>query len=122
MVLRNLKSQLPTIRNVKKIGFETATYLPFDLVSWNIHFFLRAFWKTNIFSFYISDEGPETGEDSDEDIVRSYLPSHGGHMADMGMSNMGSQVSGDTNHNIPAINITLHSPTTNHVLGKFLYF
>lgn len=47
----------------------------------------------------VADEGPETGEDSDEDLVRSYLPGEGGPA-------------------IPAINITLHSPSTNHVLGR----
>lgn len=56
----------------------------------------------------IADEGPETGDESDEDIVRSYLPGEG----------LGGGYIGDTNHNIPAINITLHSPSTNHVLGE----
>ena len=56
-----------------------------------------------------SDEGPETGDESDEDIVRSYLP---------GAGDVGGGYIGDTNHNIPAINITLHSPGTNHVLGE----
>ena len=62
-------------------------------------------------SFYhllITDEGPETGDESDEDIVRSYLPGEG----------LGGGYLGDNNHNIPAINITLHSPSTNHVLGE----
>ena len=58
-----------------------------------------------------ADEGPETGDDSDEDIVRSYLPG--------GVENGGHGVA-DTNHNIPAINITLHSPNSNHVLGKYI--
>ena len=56
----------------------------------------------------ITDEGPETGDESDEDIVRSYLPGEG----------LGGGYLGDNNHNIPAINITLHSPSTNHVLGE----
>ena len=57
----------------------------------------------------ISDEGPETGDESDEDIVRSYLP---------GAGDVGGGYIGDNNINIPAINITLHSPGTNHVLGE----
>ena len=46
----------------------------------------------------VPDEGPETGDESDEDMIRDYLP--------------------PDPHEIPAINITLHSPNTNHVLGE----
>ena len=54
------------------------------------------------------DEGPETGDESDEDIIRNYLP---GDNHDI-IRNY------EPHHNIPAINITLHSANTNHVLGK----
>jgi len=56
--------------------------------------------------FFSSDEGPETGEDSEDDLVRSYLP------ADRVFDPPPLY---DNNH-IPAINITLHSPNANHVL------
>ena len=56
------------------------------------------------------DEGPETGDESDEDIIRNYLP---GDNHDI-IRNY------EPHHNIPAINITLHSANTNHVLGKSL--
>ena len=55
------------------------------------------------------DEGPETGDESDEDIIRNYLP---GDNHDI-IRNY------EPHHNIPAINITLHSANTNHVLGRW---
>jgi len=55
---------------------------------------------------FSSDEGPETGDESDEDIVRSYLPP----------DNHDIMRAFEPHHNIPAINITLHSPNANHVL------
>lgn len=55
---------------------------------------------------FSSDEGPETGDESDEDIIRNYLP---GDNHDI-IRNY------EPHHNIPAINITLHSANTNHVL------
>merc|ERR550519_1986397 len=55
---------------------------------------------------FSSDEGPETGDESDEDIIRNYLP---GDQHDI-IRNY------EPHHNIPAINITLHSANTNHVL------
>jgi len=58
--------------------------------------------------FFSSDEGPETGEDSEDDLVRSYLPQD--RVFDGTCERMY-----DSNH-IPAINITLHSPNANHVL------
>ena len=58
----------------------------------------------------ILDEGPETGDESDEDIIRNYLP---GDNHDI-IRNY------EPHHNIPAINITLHSANTNHVLGRSL--
>jgi len=58
--------------------------------------------------FVSSDEGPETGEDSEDDLVRSYLPAD--RVYDPNVDRVY-----DNNH-IPAINITLHSPNANHVL------
>ena len=66
-------------------------------------------WPPSL-NLYILDEGPETGDESDEDIIRNYLP---GEQHDI-IRNY------EPHHNIPAINITLHSNTTNHVLGKTL--
>ena len=78
------------------------TFFMMNLVKFRRWFYL--------FVFVVPDEGPETGDESDEDIVRSYLPP----------DNHDIMRAFEPHHNIPAINITLHSPNANHVLGKFV--
>ena len=52
------------------------------------------------------DEAPDTGDDSDEDLVTNYL----------GNGPAGSGTNG-TDNLVPAIHITPQSPNGNHVLG-----
>jgi len=59
---------------------------------------------------FSSDDCPETENDSDEDIIHSYLPQDG---HDLLRAFEAGGVSGGA---IPAINITIHSPNANHVL------
>ena len=62
------------------------------------------FYDSTLFSF--SDEAPDTGDDSDEDLITSYLGSNLG----------GGQ--GNADSLIPTIQVTPHSPNANRILGK----
>ena len=56
----------------------------------------------------IVDEAPDTGDDSDEDLVTNYLSQNGG--------NGGNGANSD--NLVPTIHITPQSPNGNHILGK----
>ena len=62
-------------------------------------------WQNKYF-FASSDEAPDTGDDSDEDLITSYIGSNLG----------GGQGTADSL--IPTIQVTPHSPNANRVLGK----
>ena len=53
------------------------------------------------------DEAPDTGDDSDEDLVTNYLNN----------GPAGSGTNGGTDNLVPSIHITPQSPNGNHVLG-----
>ena len=53
------------------------------------------------------DEAPDTGDDSDEDLVTNYLNN----------GPAGSGTNGGTDNLVPSIHITPQSPSGNHVLG-----
>ena len=55
----------------------------------------------------ILDEAPDTGDDSDEDLVTNYLNN----------GPAGSGTNGGTDNLVPSIHITPQSPNGNHVLG-----
>ena len=55
--------------------------------------------------FETDEDRPDTGDDSDEDLVTNYLTSNGSSTA----NNDGL---------VPTIHITPQSPNGNHVLGK----
>ena len=59
-----------------------------------------------IFSFLFTDEAPDTGDDSDEDLVTNYLAKGTG------------TVGATSDTLVPTIHITPQSPNGNHVLGK----
>ena len=62
------------------------------------------------FSFLFTDEAPDTGDDSDEDLVTNYLAKGTG------------TVGATSDTLVPTIHITPQSPNGNHVLGKKKYF
>ena len=69
-------------------------------------------WKITWNWIYSSDEAPDTGDDSDEDLVTNYLGN--------GVVGSGNGNSNGTEHNlVPAIHITPQSPNGNHVLGEW---
>ncbi len=68
----------------------------------------------NAKSFYFfTDEAPDTGDDSDEDLITSYLGGAG--------SNLGGN-SGTGDSLIPTIQVTPHSPNANRILGMSFAF
>ena len=66
---------------------------------------MKPFVKLN----YFLDEAPDTGDDSDEDLVTNYLGN--------GVVGSGNGTNG-TDNLVPAIHITPQSPNGNHVLGE----
>ena len=64
------------------------------------------FLSNMLLNFAFLDEAPDTGDDSDEDLVTNYL----------GNGPAGSGTNG-TDNLVPAIHITPQSPNGNHVLG-----
>ena len=61
------------------------------------------------FSFLFTDEAPDTGDDSDEDLVTNYLAKGTG------------TVGATSDTLVPTIHITPQSPNGNHVLGKIFF-
>ncbi len=61
----------------------------------------------------VSDEAPDTGDDSDEDLITSYLGGDHAHHAGA----LGGPYGGGGGDAIPAINITGNSSNSNHILG-----
>ena len=59
-----------------------------------------------IYIFLFTDEAPDTGDDSDEDLVTNYLAKGTG------------TVGATSDTLVPTIHITPQSPNGNHVLGK----
>jgi hypothetical protein len=56
----------------------------------------------------LTDEAPDTGDDSDEDLITNYLG---------GGANLSSNP-GNGDSLIPTIQVTPHSPNGNRILGK----
>ena len=76
----------------------------------------------------LTDEAPDTGDDSDEDLITSYLSGGnaavgvpvGGQVVPGG-AGVGADVAGHLYGDvIPTINVTPHSPNSNHILGKVI--
>ena len=76
-----------------------------DLV-WYLSWSVMLWFVMIIVMFLFLDEAPDTGDDSDEDLVTNYLAN-------------GTGTVGATSDNlVPTIHITPQSPNGNHVLGK----
>lgn len=70
---------------------------------------ISKFLSKKINKFVFKDEAPDTGDDSDEDLVTNYL------------ANSNSNP-GNNDALVPTIHITPQSPNGNHVLGKQPFF
>ena len=78
-------------------------------------FFLNTL--TCSFSLYDKDEAPDTGDDSDDDLITNYLG--GGHPGGIGQVAKGANGAAGGGA-IPSIHLTSSqaSNNTNHILGK----